>query len=106
MSVIETQQELIGILGALGDIEDSVRNGITCQLIGHSRIQSYCFGYFYCSRCGSQVGDSLGGLYQQAESVVVIGHDCPTCQENSKTLTWRDKIFTSDQFSEVDEDKK
>jgi hypothetical protein len=102
-----TEQELMAKLTALGDISDEQRNEVTCALIGHSKIQTYCFGYYNCARCGAQVGDSLGGFYPQASEVVVVGHmggNCPTCRANYETLTWQDKIFCPDPFA-VKEDK-
>jgi glycosyltransferase A (GT-A) superfamily protein (DUF2064 family) len=73
------------------------RNRIICALFGHSKIQTTFFGYFYCSRCGEQVGDALGGCYN-ASNVVIVGHDCPTCKANYKKLKWKDKIFCPNPF--------
>ncbi len=97
-----TKQELMQKLAALGDISEEQRNQVTCSLVGHSKIQTYCFGYFNCARCGAQLGDSLASVYPQAEEVVVVGHmggNCPTCRENYKKLTWRDKLFCPDPFA-------
>lgn len=65
---------------------------VFCALFGHSRIQEVYFGYFYCARCGAQIGDSLGGMYDASKSVL-DGCGCDTCRENYKKLTWRDKMF-------------
>lgn len=70
---------------------------IFCVLFGHSKIQSGCFGYWSCGRCDQQLGDSLAGAYSVKE-VVIIGHDCKTCQENYKKCTWRDKWFAPNPF--------
>jgi hypothetical protein len=74
------------------------RNQVVCALVGHSRIQTSFFGYYYCGRCNAQVGDSLGSIYPSAAAVVVVGHNCETCRANAKTLTWRDKLFAPDPF--------
>ena len=66
---------------------------IVCALIGHSKIQTACFGYYYCGRCSDQVGDALGSIYPQAEQAVIIGHNCETCRKNYKKMTWRDKFM-------------
>lgn len=70
---------------------------IICVLIGHSRIQSGCFGYWYCGRCKEQVGDSLGGSYS-AKNIVIIGHACDECRANYKRCTWRDKLLVGNPF--------
>lgn len=70
---------------------------IFCILFGHSRITSVCFGYHYCGRCGNQIGDSLGACYDGSKDVV-IGHNCPTCKANYKTLTWKDKFLAPNPF--------
>lgn len=92
-----TKRRLLAALAALGDITTEQRNAVVCALVGHSLIQSACFGYFNCARCGEQAGDSLGGAYT-ADKVVVVGHDCSTCRANYKKLTWRDKLFAADPF--------
>lgn len=98
-----TEQELLGRLEALGPLSDEQRNQIVCALIGHSLIQSYCFGYFNCARCGEQVGDSLVGIYPNAEKTVIVGHDCALCRENYDKLGWEHKIFTPDPFPKPEE---
>ena len=75
---------------------------VICALVGHSRIQTYCFGYFNCSRCDAQVGDSLASSYPQAKEVVVVGHDCAQCRTNEKTLTWRDRWMAAEPFPKAE----
>lgn len=70
---------------------------IFCIFFGHSRIINMCFGYVSCGRCDTQIGDTLGGMYN-TEHNVVIGHNCPTCQENYKSMTWKDKFLTPNPF--------
>lgn len=96
-----TEQELMQKLASLGDITEEQRNAIVCSLLGHSKIQRFCFGYYTCSRCGALVGDSLGSVYPQASEVVVVGHmngECSTCKTNYEKLGWQDKIFCPDPF--------
>ena len=95
-----TQKELKQKIAALGEIDKHARNNVVCSLIGHSRIQEFCFGYFTCARCDTQVGDSLGSTYPAAAQAVVVGHDCDKCRENYKTLTWKDKLYAPDPFKE------
>ena len=74
---------------------------VVCALIGHSRIHTSCFGYKYCGRCGTQVGDSLGGYYDGSKNVVV-GHSkepCTKCKANYARMTWRDKFMVRDPFN-------
>lgn len=94
--------DLLRILKGMGEISDDQRNSVACSLIGHSRIQSTYFGYYYCGRCGDQVGDSLGSIYPAASSVVIIGHKCEVCVSNYEKLTWKDKLFIEDPFAEVE----
>ncbi len=94
-----TEQELTEKLAALGDISDEQRKEVVCALVGHSKIQCFCFGYFTCSRCGAQVGDALGSTYDAAESVVIVGHNCPTCRANYEKLGWQDKYLCPDPFA-------
>lgn len=81
--------------------EESARR-VVCALVGHSRIQTHCFGYYYCARCGEQVGDTLGSVYDGARLAVVVGHDCNLCRENAKALTWRDSMLSPEPFAPAD----
>ncbi|MNJ68546.1 hypothetical protein D3C77_648020 [compost metagenome] len=95
-----TELELQAKLEALGPLTDEQRNEIVCSLVGHSLIQTYCFGYYNCARCGEQMGDSLMGRYSKAEQTVIVGHDCGLCRANYAELGWEHKIFTPDPFPE------
>jgi DNA-directed RNA polymerase subunit RPC12/RpoP len=77
----------------------NLKNKVVCALLGHSKIVTGCFGYVYCARCGEQIGDALGGCFD-ASKVVIVGHNCPTCQKNYKKLTWKDKIFCPNPFKQ------
>ena len=99
-SKIKTEKELLDKLDLLSIEDEEQRKEVTCSLIGHSKIQTYCFGYYYCARCGIQLGDTLGGSYMGAEEAVIVGHKCPTCEENYKKLTWKDKIMCPDPFAD------
>lgn len=95
---IASEEELLTKLAALGPLSEEQRNSVVCALIGHSRIQTYCFGYFNCARCDEQMGDSLTGIYSRANEVVIVGHDCEICRTNYAACTWKDKIFAPDPF--------
>lgn len=95
-----TKKELMAKLKAMGKITKEQRNNIVCSLIGHSMIQEFCWGYFTCGRCGTQLGDNLAGVYDGTD-VVIIGHDCKKCKANYKKLTWRDKIYVPNPFKEA-----
>ena len=63
---------------------------VVCALAGHSRVVDLCFGQITCTRCSDILGDTLmGGADMSGD--VINGHSCKTCQDNAKTLTWRDK---------------
>lgn len=100
MNQINTEKELLDKLELLGIDDEGIKKEVTCALIGHSRIQTFCFGYYNCARCGAQLGDSLGGIYYGAKKAVIVGHKCPTCEANYKELTWRDKIFCPNPFAD------
>lgn len=86
-----TKKELLAKLKALGKIDKDKRKEIICTLIGHSRIVSLCFDYVTCARCDKQIGDSLAGIFDLTDKVIV-GHACKTCDANRETLTWKDKF--------------
>lgn len=89
------------VLRRVRGLSKDQRNASVCALVGHSRIQSACFGYYNCGRCGAQVGDTLASVYRGAEQAVVIGHDCATCRKNAKALTWKDTLFAPDPFAKA-----
>lgn len=72
---------------------------IFCVLFGHSDIVTTSFGYVHCARCGSQIGDTLGGA-SSLENNVIVGHDCGKCRDNYKLLSWKDKIFCANPFTD------
>ena len=95
-----TKKEYEAKMAALEPLDDAQRKGVTCSLLGHSNIVEVCFGYVTCSRCGEQLGDMLGGCYYNPNAVQV-GHNCPTCRDNYKKLTWKDKILSPNPFTEI-----
>ena len=74
---------------------------VICALVGHSKIETICFGYHYCARCGAQVGDTLASVYSGAEEAIVVGHNCEVCRENYAKLDWRSKMLAPDPFAET-----
>lgn len=91
MTLKEVKERIKGLKG-------DVRKQTVCALIGHSNIQTTCFGYYSCARCGDQVGDALASIYPNAVNVVIVGHNCKTCRKNYKALTWRDKFLAPSPF--------
>lgn len=81
-TVADVEARIVGL-------PEAQANAVTCALIGHSRVQTVCFGYWSCARCGAQVGDSLGGSYN-AREVVAVDHHCDDCRRNVRDLTWKD----------------
>lgn len=72
---------------------------VVCALVGHSNIETTCFGYHYCGRCDAQIGDTLAGIYTNPD-VVIVGHDCDICRANAKRLRWQDTLLAPDPFAE------
>lgn len=94
-----TKKELIAKISAIEPITEQQKKELVCTLIGHSNIITTYFGYIYCGRCNAQIGDSLGGIYDNPKAVI-IGHNCETCQANYKIATWEDKFLTPNPFIE------
>lgn len=93
------QSEFVAKIKKLGPLPLAERNSVVCAMIGHSRIMSYCFGYWSCGRCDTQIGDSLGSTFD-GSNMVVIGHECAKCLANFKSLTWQDKLYAPKPFKE------
>lgn len=100
MSEIKTKKELMERLRGMGDLSREQKAEVVCALIGHSRIQTHCLGYYNCARCDQQTGDALGGAYPGAEKAVVVGHNCEVCRDNYKECTWRDKYLAPNPFKD------
>ena len=98
-----TKKELLKKIESLELKDDDQRNKVVCSIIGHSMIMTTFFGYYYCARCGVQVGDALGSAFPAAERAVIVGHNCETCRENYKKLTWKDKLYCPDPFKTEEE---
>ena len=92
-----TKKELLVKIKAMGKIRKEQRNEIICSLIGHSHIVDGCMGYVHCGRCGAQIGDCLGGIFDLT-NYVIIGHNCKECRKSYKKFTWRDKLYVADPF--------
>lgn len=87
-----TKKELMKKLKAVEPDSKDQRNEIVCSLIGHSRIRTFFFGYNYCGRCGTQLGDSLGGVWKQTDEYIE-GHDDEDCLKALLKMDWRDKLY-------------
>ena len=59
---------------------------IYCIKHGHADYISMCFGYVHCGRCNEQIGDTLAGVYDTSEKLV-IGHQCEKCDLVKRTLS-------------------
>lgn len=89
--------ELIEKLRILGLRDKETEKKIVCALLGHSKIIFSCLGITACGRCKAAIG---GYLVHNASDKVIIGHNCDTCKENYKKLSWRDKFLVEDPFSD------
>mgnify|MGYP001583613362 FL=1 len=84
-------------LAILAHVPEDAKRATLCALVGHSRIMTYCFGYWSCARCAAQIGDSIAGVFDGKDKVLV-GHKCETCVKNAASLTWRDTLLAPDPF--------
>lgn len=87
---------------AFSDCDDEKKKAVTCAILGHSKIVTTFFGYVNCARCGAQIGDALGGMFDGSK-VVIVGHDCDVCRANYKKLTWKDKVLAPYPFKREEE---
>lgn len=92
-----TRKELIAKVKVL-NLDKEQRNRVVCSIIGHSKIITFFWGYVYCARCNDQIGDTLGSVFDTSEKVIV-GHNCDTCRENYKALSWEDKLYVKNPFA-------
>jgi hypothetical protein len=97
---IKSEKELIEILEKIPFRDEEHKKQIICSLIGCSKICTTCIGYRYCSRCGRQLGDSLGSIDYGIKEAVIIGHNCKVCKKNYKKCTWKDKYLVQNPFKE------
>ena len=67
---------------------------IYCIKHGHADYIWKFFGYIHCGRCGSQIGDQLGGVFDTT-NMIVVGHKCKTCNSLKKKLSELDKEILS-----------
>ncbi len=65
---------------------------IYCIKHGHADYISMCFGYVYCGRCNEQIGDTLAGIYNPTDKMVV-GHKCKKCDKVKSKLNKLDKLI-------------
>ena len=97
---IKTRADLSKAMCGMGTMKKQTRNSVVCSLLGHSKIHTTCFGYYYCARCDAQVGDALASIYPGAEEAVIVGHNCKKCRANYKKLDWRAKLYVSNPFTD------
>lgn len=102
-----TEEAVLSVLNTpvIQGLGADIQKRVVCSLIGHSRIQTVCFGYFSCARCDAQVGDAIAGAYD-ATNVVIVGHDCEHCRQAAKQLTWKDTLLAPDPFNAEDIQKQ
>ena len=93
-----TRQEYDAKMAALEPATQEQRKAITCSLLGHSLIVTQCFGYIYCARCGTQLGDQWISGYENAPHAVFVGHNCAQCRCNYAALGWEHKVLCPDPF--------
>ena len=87
----------------IAGLDEATQRRLVCALVGHSRIQTTFFGYYYCARCEAQVGDTLASVYD-ATRVVIVGHNCVACRGNFAECDWRDTFLSPDPFAEAGRD--
>lgn len=67
---------------------------IYCVKNGHANYVTNCMGYKSCGRCGTQIGDTLGGCFDMS-NMIAINHNCKTCNALKEKLSPLDKEILS-----------
>ena len=67
---------------------------IFCIKNGHANYITTCFGYVHCGRCSDQIGDTLGGIFDTSNKILVK-HNCKKCNNLKKELSPLDKKILS-----------
>ena len=67
---------------------------IYCIKNGHANYVWKFFGYVHCGRCGQQIGDQLGSIFDTTE-LIVVNHKCSICSKLKKKLSSLDKKILS-----------
>lgn len=96
---IKTKKELLEVLSKIPIRNEEHKREIICSLIGHSKIDTLCWGYRNCGRCDAQLGDNLGSVDFGRKDCVIIEHNCKTCRSNYKKCTWKDKYLVPNPFT-------
>ena len=65
---------------------------IYCIKNEHAKYATNCMGYISCGRCGDQIGDSIGGIFDGA-GLALVGHKCDTCTEAFNKLSDIDQLI-------------
>lgn len=68
--------------------------GIYCVLFGHTYFITHFFGYQYCGRCGTQIGDTLGST-GIGKCIPLTHHriNCKNCNKIRRRLTGLARIY-------------
>lgn len=68
-------------------LTEKQKREIYCVKHGHAKFVTMCFGYVYCGRCGVQIGDTLAGIFD-LKNYLVVGHkDCQECNDIRRKLS-------------------
>ena len=89
-------QELLQMQeGEMMKLTQEKRARIYCAVHGHANYVINCFGYVHCGRCGDQIGDRLGGVFDMSNKIAVGCKDqsCGICDPLVKKLLPFDKII-------------
>lgn len=74
---------------------------IYCIKNGHANYVWRFWGYVYCGRCGTQLGDQLASVFDTRD-MIVVGHKCKKCSLLKKKLNPMDKEI----LKRLEKDKK
>ena len=80
----------------IAGLAEETQRKMVCALVGHSRLLTHFFGYHYCARCEAQVGDSLGGAFQDRDNklkLAILGCTCEQCVSNYAAFDWKDTFL-------------
>ena len=74
----------------MSKLDQKQKAQIYCVKHNHGGYVWTFFGYVHCGRCGQQIGDTLAGVFDTT-NMLLVGHKCKKCSKLKKKLSSLDK---------------
>ena len=79
-------------------LSQTQKAAIYCVKHGHAKYVDTCCGEVYCGRCGDKIGDTLAGVFDLSDRLLVgckKGKRCKVCPAVVKSLSKMDRLILS-----------